>query len=223
MSPWLAHRWYDTVFWVSSLAFTFGWSLRVIGRRNMPPTGPVLVIANHQSFFDPVLCGVASRRYLTFMARETLFKNPFLAKLIRSLDAFPIDNQGLGREGLQTTMHNLDQGKAVLVFPEGERTYDGTIQPLMPGISLLIKRVKCPILPIGIAGVYDAFPRRTPLPRPAPLFLRPWAGTMALSVGKPIDPTRFAKMPREEMLNQLHAALTREWQKADQIRRQERE
>ena len=51
MSPWLARRWYDAVFWISSPAFTLGWSLRVVGRRNMPETGPALVIANHQSFF----------------------------------------------------------------------------------------------------------------------------------------------------------------------------
>jgi 1-acyl-sn-glycerol-3-phosphate acyltransferase len=222
MSPWLAHRWYDTVFWTSSLAFTFGWSLRVVGRRNMPTTGPVLVVANHQSFFDPVLCGIASRRYLTFMARETLFQNPFLAKLIRSLDAFPIDNQGLGREGLQRTMQELDKGKAVLVFPEGERTWDGAIQPFMPGISLLIRRVKAPIVPIGIAGVFAGFPRTAKLPRPAPLFLAPWAGTIALSVGKPIDPAPFAKMAREEMLHLLQDAVAQEWRKADRIRRQDR-
>ena len=222
MSPWLGRRWYDVVYWSSFLSFTFGWSLRVIGRRNMPKRGPVLVIANHQSFFDPVLCGLVSRRYLSFMARTSLFKNPMVAGLIRSLGAFPIDNRGLGREGLQLTIELLNQGQCVLVFPEGERTFNGEIQPFMPGISLLIRRVKAPIIPIGIAGVYDAFPRETKLPHLAPLFLPPWAGTMGISIGKPIDPAPFAKMDREEMLAKLFGAVKEEWTKADQIRRQRR-
>jgi 1-acyl-sn-glycerol-3-phosphate acyltransferase len=219
MSPWVARRWYDVVYWSSFITFTFGWSLRVIGRRNMPESGPVLVIANHQSFFDPVLMGVASRRYLTFMARKTLFNNKFLANLITSLDAFPIDNKGLGKEGLKLTLEALDKNKAVLVFPEGERTHTGQIEPFQPGISLLIKRVKAPIVPIAIAGAYDAFPRTTIIPQPAPLFLKPWAATLAISVGKPIDPKTVVNLGREEMLKCLEDAVKAEWQKAEKLRR----
>ena len=62
MHPWLGRRWYDVVFWSSFQFFTFGNSLRVIGRRNMPESGPVVVASNHQSFYDPVLIGLASRR-----------------------------------------------------------------------------------------------------------------------------------------------------------------
>lgn len=222
MARWLAHCWYDAVYWSSSVAFTLGWSLRVRHRTRMPERGPLLVIANHQSFFDPVLCGIASQRYLSFMARETLFGNPLLARLIRSLDAFPIDNQGLGREGLLRTMRELDAGKCVLVFPEGERTRDGAMQPFMPGISLLIKRVKAPIVPIGIAGAFAAFPRKVKLPRPAALFQPPWAGTIALSVGPPIDPRPLQDLGREAMLQRLHDAVAVQWRAAEALRRQDR-
>src|SRR5207247_3249381 len=95
-----------------------------------------------------------------------------LANLMTRLHALPIDNKGLGKEGLILTLEALDKGKAVLVFPEGERTHTGLIEPFQPGISLLIKRIKAPIVPIAIAGAYDAFPRTTILPQPAPLFLK---------------------------------------------------
>ena len=222
MSPWLARRWYDAVFWSSFVGFTFGHSLRVIGRKNMPKSGPVLVIANHQSFFDPVLIGLASRRYLSYLARATLFKNRYLKALIESLDAVPIDNKGLGKEGLQATLDVLDRGKSVLVFPEGERTNDGEMEPFKPGISLLVKRVKAPIVPIALAGAFHAWPRHRKLPGFAPLFLPPTGATIAISIGKPIDPASFAGLKRDEMIAKMYEAVAVEFEKAKRLKRQER-
>lgn len=219
MSPWLARRWYDCVFWSSFVGFTFGNSLRVIGRRNMPEQGPVLVLANHQSMFDPVLVGLASRRYLSYLARATLFKNRYFKAIIESLDAVPIDNKGLGKEGLQSTLKVLDRGKAVLVFPEGERTHDGEMEPFKPGISLLIKRVKAPIVPVGIDGAFGSWSRFRKVPRFSPLFLKPNDATIALSIGKPIDSAQFVDMNREEMLAQLFDAVRVEFEKARRLRR----
>jgi len=219
MSPWLARRWYDTVFWTTYVGFGLGWSLRVSGRRNMPASGPVLVLANHQSFFDPVLVGLASRRYLSYLARKTLFKNQFLKGLIESLDAIPIDQEGLGIDGLKAVLEKLSLGKAVLVFPEGHRSPDGEMHELMAGVTLLVKKMQGLIVPVGIAGAYDSWPRRQKLPTPAPLFLRPSPGTIALSVGKPIDPASLRSLPREQMLSTLHDAIRAEWDRAKALKR----
>ncbi len=75
----------------------------------MPTNGPLLILANHQSMFDPVLVGLASRRYLSYLARKNLFEQPVLAPLIRSLNAIPID-RGLGKDGIQAVLDAL--GKA---------------------------------------------------------------------------------------------------------------
>jgi 1-acyl-sn-glycerol-3-phosphate acyltransferase len=222
MSPWLARRWYDCVFWSSFQYFTFGNSLRVIGRRNMPASGPVLVASNHQSFYDPVLIGLASRRYLSFLARETLFRNRYFKSLIESLDAIPIDHKGLGKDGLQATLNALDRGKAVLVFPEGERTHDGDMHPFKSGISLLVKRLKCPIVPVGMAGAFHAWPRHAKLPSFSPLFLAPGQATIAISIGNPIDSARFADLSREKMLDDLYRAVNVEFEKAKRLKRQVR-
>lgn len=113
----------------------------------------------------------------------------------------------------------LNAGQAVLVFPEGERTHDGTILPIKPGISLLVKRVSCPIVPVGIAGAFAAWSRHMKFPRFSPLFLPPEASTIAISIGEPIDPIRYKSMKREEMLADLHRAIVNQHAVAERLRR----
>jgi 1-acyl-sn-glycerol-3-phosphate acyltransferase len=222
MSPWLARRWYDTVFVSSYLGFGIGHSLRVIGRRHMPRSGPVLVLANHQSFFDPVLVGLASTRYLTYVARETLFRNKFFAGIIRSLDAIPIDNEGFSRQGIHGTLEALGKGLSVLLFPEGERTPHGGMEPFKPGVTLLLKKAKCPIVPVGIAGAFDSWPRFQKIPKLAPLWAPPRKGTIALSVGRPISAEEVSHRPRDEQLRILYDAVAAEKARAEGIKRQVR-
>lgn len=205
----LGRVWYDTVFWSSFTFFTFGFRLRRAGWANVPRTGPVLVVANHQSMFDPVLVGLASRRYLSFLARSGLFQVPGLAPVIRSLNAIPID-RNMGKDGIQAVLDSLAAGRAVLMFPEGERTHTGAVQPLKAGVSLLIRRVTCPIVPVGIAGAFEAWSRHHAWPRPAPI---------GVSVGKPIDPTRYAGRPREWVVEDLHRELVAQHAAADRLRR----
>jgi 1-acyl-sn-glycerol-3-phosphate acyltransferase len=221
MSPWLARRWYDFGYWVSFLSFTFGYSLRVIGRRNLPKSGPALLLSNHQSFLDPVIVGVASHRYLTYLGRDSLFRNRYLGALIESLNAIKIDRD-FGKEGLRSTLDALDHGRAVLMFPEGERSHDGEMHPFKPGVSLLVKRLKAPIVPVGIAGAFGALSRFMKTPKFAPLFLAPNEATIAVSVGAPIDPMPLVAMKREEMLQRLHDVVKVEFEKAKRLRRQMR-
>lgn len=209
---------YDFVYWSSYTFFRFGFSYRRSGWHHIPTRGPVLLVANHQSMFDPVLIGLASRRYLSFLARKNLFDQPVLAPIIRKLNAIPID-RSLGKEGIQAVLSALDQGQAVLVFPEGERTHTGDIQQLKPGVSLLIKRVNCPIVPVGIAGAYAAWNRHMKFPRPSPLFLPPLPSTIAVSVGQPVDSVQLRNLDRDEMLLQLRTLLIQQAAEADRIRR----
>jgi 1-acyl-sn-glycerol-3-phosphate acyltransferase len=214
----IGRLWYDFTFWSSFTFFTFGFSLRRNGWGNVPKSGPLLLVANHQSMFDPVLVGLASRRYLSYLARKNLFDQPGLAPLIRSLNAIPID-RGLGADGIKAVLSALGQGQAVLVFPEGERTPTGEVLPLKPGVSLLIKRVNCPIVPVGIAGAFAAWNRFIKIPRPSPLFLPPGPSTIAVSVGESINPSRYKGMSRDEMMADLHRALVTQFGEAEMLRR----
>jgi 1-acyl-sn-glycerol-3-phosphate acyltransferase len=210
--------WYDMVFWSTFTFYTLGFSLRRSGWGNMPRKGPVLVLANHASMFDPNLVGLASRRYLSYLARKNLFDQPVLGSFIRSVGAVPID-RGMGKEGIQAVLDALGRGCAVLVFPEGERTHTGEVQPLKPGVSLLIKRVNCPIVPVGVAGTFEAWSRFRKWPKFSPLFLPPEDSTIALSVGKPIDPVRYKGASRDEMMEDLRREIVVQFEAAKRLKR----
>ena len=145
MPPALISAWYECAYWISAFGFSWAFSLRGEGGRNVPSSGPALLIANHQSFLDPVLVGMASPRHLRFLARKTLFRHRVFAWLIRSLHAVPVDQEGVAKEGLKAILAQLKAGQAVLVFPEGERTPEGSMVPFKPGVQLLIKRARAPL------------------------------------------------------------------------------
>src|SRR4051812_23764296 len=115
MQPRTSPLVYETAYWLSMAVMTLGFSLRSEGRQRVPRTGPVLLIANHQSFLDPILVGLCSRRHLRFLARKTLFRVPAFAWLIRNLGAVPIDQEGIGKEGIRIILEQLRQGRAVVV------------------------------------------------------------------------------------------------------------
>lgn len=217
--PWLSFLWYESCYWLSASVMTFGFSLRTEGHEHVPRKGPVLLIANHQSYIDPILVGLAVRRHPVFLARQSLFRHRPLARLMRSLHAVPVNQEGFAREGLQKIFEQLRAGRVVGVFPEGERTGHGRMSPLRPGIHLLIKRMAMPVVPVGISGAYDAWPRWRAYPIPAPLFLPAGKGTIAVSVGPAMDSRRFADQPRETVLAELFVELQKQKERAQRLRR----
>jgi 1-acyl-sn-glycerol-3-phosphate acyltransferase len=219
MHEWFCWLLYEIGYWLSLIGMTVFSSYRFEGRRNIPTTGPALLLSNHQSFLDPPAAGCPTRRHLYFLARKTLFHNRLFGALIRRLNAVPVDQEGVAKEGMKMILEQLKAGRAVLVFPEGERTPTGELQPLKPGIYLLIKRITAPIVPIGIAGAFDAWPRTRKWPRLSPFFLPPTGADIAVCVGKPIRAERYRDMPRDQMLAELHEELKRVTTRAQQMRR----
>ncbi len=175
-SKWL---WYETCRAVVRLVACFAWRLRYSGQEHVPASGGVLVVANHQSHLDPPLVGAGCRRQMHFLARVTLFDFRPFAWLIHSLDAIPLDREGIGLSGVKETMRWLKQGNVVLVFPEATRTADGEIRPFKPGFAAMATRAGAAILPTAIQGAYDAWPRSRRFPR---------TGTIHIHFGPPIFP-----------------------------------
>jgi 1-acyl-sn-glycerol-3-phosphate acyltransferase len=219
MPSWLSYLWYEVAYFTTYWAGTLGFSLRTTGGKNVPSIGPVLVIANHQSVLDPVLVGLSTRRHLRAVARKTLYRHRLFGRLIASLDAIPLDHHGVGKEGLKTVLGELNRGRAVLLFPEGTRTRDGRMHQLKPGILLLLRRAKVPVVPVGIAGAFEAWPTWRPYPVPAPLFLPANGRCVAVVVGKPLDGRRLATLDRDQALTELAEELAKLTAKADRLRR----
>lgn len=170
MQSVLARLWY-AVLWspcwaISQIYFRYRYS----GRGNVPRTGPVLLVANHQSHLDPVLVGIACPRQLKYLARQGLFFWPF-SLWIRSLGAVAIDRERGSIGGIKTTLRLLSQEYAVVVFPEGSRTPDGRLHSLLPGFCLLARRSGATVVPVAIDGAYKAMPRGSLFPLPEPIGL----------------------------------------------------
>ncbi len=163
--PWwktVGYQCFKVAFWlIAVIVFRFQWR----GREHLPQGTGALICSNHQSYFDPVLVGICFRHQINFLARETLFRTFLFGPLIRYLEAIPLDRDGLGVSGIKETLRRLRRGEMVLVFPEGTRTVDGQVAALKPGFCALARRGRVPILPAGMDGAYDAWPRSQRLPR----------------------------------------------------------
>jgi 1-acyl-sn-glycerol-3-phosphate acyltransferase len=218
---WLADLWYDFCYYIVLTTLQVGWSLRITGRRNVPLQGPVLIVGNHESFFDPPAIGVSTSRRLYYLARKTLYRNRLFGALLRSIHSVPVDQEGVAKEGLKAILDLLKAGEGVVVFPEGERTWTGEMIRLKPGILLILKRLPVPIVPVGIAGAFEAFPRTQKWPVLSPVFWPRNGHDIAIAIGKPIPPGYYADMPREKILEDLYNRIYRMRERARQLRRKD--
>jgi 1-acyl-sn-glycerol-3-phosphate acyltransferase len=158
--------WYRFSRLVCQAVFLLFFRGRVFGTAKVPRTGGVLLVCNHQSFFDPVLATLALPRECHYMARDSLFRNQFFRRLIESLNAFPIKRGTADLGAIKETLRRLKSGALVVTFPEATRTPDGSLQPMAPGVILLARKARVPVVPAAILGAFESWPRQARLPRP---------------------------------------------------------
>ncbi len=140
-------RWYFARCLSFLLASAVG--LKIIGRKNVPRTGPLIIASNHASFLDPPLVGYAVNRECFFMAKSGLFEvSKFFTWLITFYHAFPIT----GIETIKRALTVLKQGLGLVIFPEGTRGQDGRLLPFHPGVGYLARKVRAPVVPVYLAN-----------------------------------------------------------------------
>src|SRR5207247_3259010 len=133
--------------------------LRGVHRERMLQDGPVILAMNHQSYLDPPLAGITCDRAVYFLARRTLLDVPLLGRLLPKLNVIPVNQEGIDRSALKALIRVLKAGNAALVFPEGSRTVDGSLQPAEPGLGLVIAKTLAPAVPRRIFGAHEPPPR----------------------------------------------------------------
>jgi 1-acyl-sn-glycerol-3-phosphate acyltransferase len=161
--------WYWLVRWSCGVFCIFVFGFRAYGTKNVPERGGFILAGNHQSFLDPIFCGVALRRRLHFVARDSLFRNRFFALLIRSLNAIPVKRDKPDVSSIKTVIARLQKGNGVCLFPEATRTSDGRIGAFKPGFGLLCRRADVPVVPVLIDGAFECWPRHKKIFSPAPV------------------------------------------------------
>ncbi len=146
--------------------------LRIEGQEHIPETGAAIVAANHLSFLDPVIIGVAIRRPLHFMAKEELFRFRPFGWLLRAYQAFPVGRGKADLQAIKQAVSLLQGGELVLIFPEGTRGDGKRVGPAKPGIGLVAARSRAPVVPAFHWGTERALPRGAWVPRPHRVILR---------------------------------------------------
>jgi 1-acyl-sn-glycerol-3-phosphate acyltransferase len=151
------------------LCRVFSWlwfDLKTYGKENVPDEGGVLLIANHQSYLDPILVAVHLRRPVSFFAKSELFENRYFGWLIRNLHAFPVKQGAADVGAVKEAVARLKEGHVLNIYPEGSRSDDGELLPIQPGVALIVRKAGVPIVPVIIDGSFDAWPRTQKLPHP---------------------------------------------------------
>ncbi|MBI3878571.1 MAG: 1-acyl-sn-glycerol-3-phosphate acyltransferase [Verrucomicrobia bacterium] len=151
---------------------------RVFNPERVPLTGPVILASNHASIMDPPLIGCGIRRGINYLARESLFRIPVFGWWAHRVDAVPVDRDGAGAKGLRNILERLLDGGGIILFPEGTRTPDGSLQPARPGVGLVVVKSTAPVVPVRVFGTFAALNRFMVFPRPRRVMVK---------YGKPMD------------------------------------
>ena len=148
-------------FWytISKITARFFFSFRVVHPERLIEEGPLILASNHQSYFDPPLVGICSRRGVYYLARKTLLQIPLLGKLLPHINVILVDRDGNDMSALKSVIRTVKSGHGVVLFPEGTRSPNGQLQPGKAGIGLVIAKTRAPVQPMRIFGSFEAFPK----------------------------------------------------------------
>jgi len=159
---------------------------KIYGAENMPEDGPAVVVANHVSYWDPVVVGCALSRKVYFMAKGELFKIPVLGSLISWLDAFPVYRDRVDSVAIRTALTHLKAGRVVGLFPEGTRSHINKLLNPHIGAAMIASRTGAPIIPVALDGTRGIF------------------GKVKVFIGKPVVSTKFEGVEKKPSKEELH-------------------
>ena len=162
------------------------YSVEFEGRENIPEDENVIYTPNHRSNLDPPLVGSFDKKYVSFMAKEELFKKKSFGALIRYLGAFPVARGKGDMSVIDTSVERLEKGD-FMIFPEGSRSKDGKVHKGHTGAALVAARSGRRIIPVGI--VYDGELK--------------FRKKITVKYGKPIDPAEYVEICDEPNPRQL--------------------
>jgi len=156
------------------------------------------MLANHQSYLDPLLVATPVTRLCCFAARESLFKSPWFGWLLGSFNVIGIRRGEANLDAIKIFTEKLKSGFGMLLFPEGTRTLDGKIAEFKPGFGIIARRANVPVIPVIIDGAFECWPKKHKLFRP---------GKAYVVYGQPIPPEQIKALGDRQFAKELTNTL----------------
>ena len=164
---------------------------KIVGRKNVPPTGPVILASNHLSFIDSVVITLFAPRPVSFLAKDSYFTGTgikgFLSRtFFRGIGAIPV-SRGVGQaaqDALDAGLGLLQEGEAFAIYPEGTRSRDGRLYRGKTGVAWLALNAGVPVVPVALSGTDKVQPIGSKGIRPA---------KVTIQFGEPLDLSRHGK------------------------------
>jgi long-chain acyl-CoA synthetase len=186
--------------------------VRVKGLDRLPASGPYLICPNHQSYLDPfLLCGVLPYRVFKdvfFVGAVEYFETPFTRAVARAANLVPVDPDSNLIPAMQAGAFGLTHGKILILFPEGERSIDGTVKRFKKGAPILAQHLGVPIVPVALKGSYELWPRTRRLNW---RLVAPWSGhRVSIDIGEPMPLPAAAAYT--DSAAELRARVTAMWE-----------
>ncbi|MCZ2829992.1 lysophospholipid acyltransferase family protein [Modestobacter sp. VKM Ac-2986] len=145
----------------------------VVGRENVPLTGPVILASNHLSFIDSIGIPLVAPRRVAYLAKAEYWRGPGFSgwvsrTLFTALGALPVERQDhrAAQAALDTAMGVLRDGGAFGIYPEGTRSRDGRLARGKTGVAWLALTADCPVVPVAVIGTDRVQPIGARWPRP---------------------------------------------------------
>jgi 1-acyl-sn-glycerol-3-phosphate acyltransferase len=187
--------------WGRGLLYASGVDVRVtIPDAALPPN--VVFMANHQSLYDIAALLASTPVPVRFLAKRSLFRIPAFGWGLRAAGFVPIDriDRSRAKEAFQLALGTLQQGVAIVVFPEETRSLDGRIRPFRRGGFLMALKARAPIVPVGIHGTLQVRPKGR---------LRVEPGSVEVVFGDPIDAAAWGVRRVDELIERVESEVSR--------------
>lgn len=215
MKSWLSARTYGLLTGLTRIVTRALSRVEVVHPEHVPASGPIVLYGNHLHLLDPPLVASVSGRSVRTMAKRELFETPLIGWIFWLYGAFPVRRYSADIGALRAGRNLLRNGDAVLVFPEGTRSKNGSgLQPALPGAAMMALLADAPVLPVAITGTEgirwpDYVMRRL---RGRPLHLRIEFGE-PFALGRRSEP-RHAADATDQMMRALARLLPKEYRGA---------
>lgn len=192
--------WHNSIRYMVVIILWTLYRVRVYGKENIPKKGAVLILSNHQSFYDTIICQGWARRTFYYVPRASLVHG-FWGWIIDSLYTIPIDQEHADLAGMRAIIDVLKRGKAVCLYPEGARTTTGRIDEIKPGFSLLVRRSGAVVVPMVIEGLCEIWPRGQKYPKIGKRL------PIGVLYGKPITGDHIKELGEERFIAEFNQTL----------------